>query len=294
MTSDDDAPKRGAGRAEHRSDQELFEQYAAQPTRRMRNELVERHMGLAHHIARRYSRRGVSDDDLRQVAFLALVKAVERFDTERGVAFSTFAGRTIDGEIKRHFRDATWAIHVPRPMQERHLAVRHVSDDLRQELGRVPTPADVARRLEISVDDVIEALAASAAYTATSLDGPAPEGSKRRGPEWSTTLVSTGDASGEVTTSVLLQELVGGLPERERQIVGLRFFGQLTQSEIAERLGISQMHVSRLLQKSFDRMRQAAGTDEFTQEGPDVDPDDGQHPPRPVWCSPAPDNPPNQ
>ena len=139
----------------------------------MRNELVERHMGLAAHVARRFGRRGPSDDDLRQVAFLALVKAVDRFDPDRNVAFSTFAGRTIEGEIKRHFRDHTWTVRVPRSAKETHLRLRRATDELTQRLGRSPTVPQLAEHLGIDVDEVIEGIAAGSAYSTASLDAPA-------------------------------------------------------------------------------------------------------------------------
>jgi RNA polymerase sigma-B factor len=238
---------------------ELFLQYQKTPTRALRNTLVEQHLALANHVARRFRYRGVPADDLRQVALLAVVKAVDRFDPERGVAFSTFAGRTIEGEIKRHFRDTTWAVRVPRPVQELHLAVRNAADDLRHELGRAPTPADIAHHLEIGIDDVIGALAAGAAYTPSSLDmrstnddGTSPD----RAAE-----LSVRDETVDATPErVAIRQLLASLPERERRIVWLRFFGQMTQSQIAAEVGISQMHVSRLLKQSLELMRERAGS----------------------------------
>ena len=151
---------------------ELFREFRRTRSRRIRNELVERHMGLAAHVARRFGRRGPSDDDLRQVAFLALVKAVDRFDPDRNVAFSTFAGRTIEGEIKRHFRDHTWTVRVPRSAKETHLRLRRATDELTQRLGRSPTVAQLAEHLGIDVDEVLEGIAAGSAYSTASLDAP--------------------------------------------------------------------------------------------------------------------------
>ncbi len=237
---------------------QLFREYVIEPTRQRRNELVERHLGLAHHIAKRYAFRGVPVEDLRQVAVVGLVKAVERFDPERGFAFSTFAGRTIEGEVKRHFRDATWVLRVPRQTQEMHLAVRRASDELRQTLGRAPTPADVAKHLEVAVDEVIDALTASAAYQPNSLDTPSPHDDQQAVDR--SAHLATRDASIEATSErVAIRQLLAQLPERERQIVWLRFFGQRTQSEIAEEIGISQMHVSRLLKRSLELMRARSG-----------------------------------
>lgn len=239
--------------------EELFRRYQQRPTRALRNQIVEEHLALANHVARRFQHRGVPTDDLRQVALLALVKAVDRFDPDRGFAFSTFAGRTIEGEIKRHFRDTTWAVRVPRPIQELHLAVRTASDELRHTLKRAPSPADIANHLDIGTDDVVAALGAGGAYSPSSLDVPSSlddSGSPDRSPELSV----RDDAVDGTADRVAIRELVASLPERERQIVWMRFFGQLTQSQIAEEVGISQMHVSRLLKRSLELMRQQAGT----------------------------------
>ena len=230
----------------------LFEEFVRTRDRRLRNRLVERHMGLAAHVARRFGRRGPSDDDLRQVAFLALVKAVDRFDPTREVAFSTFAGRTIEGEIKRHFRDHTWAIRVPRAAKEVHLRLRRATDELAQELGRSPTVPELAERLGVSTDEVLVGIAAGSAYTQSSLDAPAPgnedgDGGRQIG--------GADDGFDHVTDADVVEGMIARLPPREQEIVRLRFYEELSQSDIAERVGISQMHVSRLLRRSFDQMR---------------------------------------
>jgi RNA polymerase sigma-B factor len=230
----------------------LFEEFVRTRDRRLRNRLVERHMGLAAHVARRFGRRGPSDDDLRQVAFLALVKAVDRFDPTREVAFSTFAGRTIEGEIKRHFRDHTWAIRVPRAAKEVHLRLRRATDELSQELGRSPTVPELAERLGVSADEVVVGIAAGAAYTQASLDAPAPgnedgDGGRQIG--------GADEGFDHVTDADVVEGMIAKLPPREQEIVRLRFYDELSQSDIAERVGISQMHVSRLLRRSFEQMR---------------------------------------
>jgi RNA polymerase sigma-B factor len=227
----------------------LFAEFARTRNRRLRNELVERHMGLAAHVARRFGRRGPSDDDLRQVAFLALVKAVDRFEPERNVAFSTFAGRTIEGEIKRHFRDNTWTVSVPRSAKEIHLQLRRATDELTQTLGRAPTVPQLAVRLGVETDVVIEGIAAGSAYSTASLDAPALV----EGP--GSELGSEDPGFGSVADSSIVGELINRLPTREREIVRLRFYEELTQGEIAERMGMSQMHISRLLRRSFEQMR---------------------------------------
>lgn len=229
----------------------LFEEFARTRSRRLRNQLVERHMGLAAHVARRFGRRGPSDDDLRQVAFLALVKAVDRFDPARDVAFSTFAGRTIEGEIKRHFRDHTWTVRVPRSAKELHLRLRRATDDLTHRLGRSPSVEELARELGVERDQVLEAVAAGSAYTPSSLDAPVgsdPDGGGRE-------MGAPDERFDHVTDSEMIERMIARLPEREQTIVRLRFYEELSQSEIAERVGISQMHVSRLLRRSFEQMR---------------------------------------
>ena len=210
-------------------------------------------MGLAAHVARRFGRRGPSDDDLRQVAFLALVKAVDRFEPDRNVAFSTFAGRTIEGEIKRHFRDHTWTVRVPRSAKETHLRLRRATDELTQRLGRSPTVPQLAEHLGIATDEVVEGIAAGSAYTTASLDAPVGsdgDGTRQIGAE--------DEGFGHVSDTTLVDDLLATLPEREQEIVRLRFYGELSQSEIAERVGISQMHVSRLLRRSFEQMKRRA------------------------------------
>jgi RNA polymerase sigma-B factor len=241
----------GAGPEQRREEDALFRELRRTGSRRIRNELVERHMGLAAHVARRFGRRGPSDDDLRQVAFLALVKAVDRFEPDRQVAFSTFAGRTIEGEIKRHFRDHTWTVRVPRSAKETHLRLRRATDELTQRLGRSPTVPQLAEHLGVGTDEIVEGIAAGSAYTISSLDAPLGtdgEGARQLGEE--------DEGFVQVSDSTLVESLLATLPPREQQIVRLRFYDELSQSEIAERVGISQMHVSRLLRRSFEHMRE--------------------------------------
>jgi RNA polymerase sigma-B factor len=218
----------------------------------IRKELIEAHIGLADYFARRYRNRGVSADDLRQIAYVGLVKAVDRFDPERNVKFATFAGRTMDGELKRWFRDRTWAVRVPRHAQELHLQVRKAAETLNQELGRSPKPAELAERTGLDVAEVLEALDAAQAYRAKSIDRPSP--GEDDGPSFQ---LSDGEQGyGRVEARVVVQELLEDLPERERKILELRFYGQLSQSQIAEQVGISQMHVSRLLRRTIDQLRE--------------------------------------
>ncbi|GJM39434.1 MAG: hypothetical protein DHS20C19_28010 [Acidimicrobiales bacterium] len=235
---------------------DLFHAYKLKRRRAVRNQLVEEHMGFAHHIAHRYRNRGVADDDLHQVALVGLVKAVDRFDPDFGVAFTTFAGRTIEGEVKRHFRDATWAVRVPRSMKDTSLRVRAASDELGQTLGRPPTVPEVASHVGIDTDEVVAALAASEAYGTDSLVTGSEGGDAPRDRE---DVLGTVDDELESTADrALVESLLELLSERDRQIVELRFYEQLSQQEIADRVGVSQMHVSRLLTRSLTLMRAEA------------------------------------
>lgn len=231
---------------------ELFAR-ARQGDRRARNEIVEQHMGFAAHIARRYS-SSRSGEDLRQAAMIGLIKAAERFDPELGASFTAFAGVTIEGELKRHLRDRTWAVRVPRPAKELHFSVTGAGERLRQTLGRSPTVDEIAEHLEISRDDVLRGMAAGAARDVGSIDQPTVTG---RSMADSLPSAERGDEA--FLDRELVHQLLDRLPERDRRIVELRFFEEMSQSEIAETVGVSQMHVSRLLRSAFDRMRALAG-----------------------------------
>jgi len=222
--------------------------------RSLRNELVERHLGIAHHLAHRYRHRGVADEDLVQVATIGLLKSVERFDPERGTSFGAFATPTILGELRRYFRDATWALRVPRQLQERVLAVSRAVGPLTQRLGRSPSPKEIAQEADLSEEEVLEALEADGAYGTSPLDATADVGYRV---DKTSTLADTPDRGPEevVEQRLLAASLVAQLTDRERYIVELRFARGLTQSQIADRIGVSQMHVSRLLSSALERMR---------------------------------------
>jgi RNA polymerase sigma-B factor len=238
--------------------EELREQFIAFAHQReapLRDELVAAHLGLAEYLARRFANRGEPLEDLVQVASLGLIKAVDRFDPERGVEFSTYATHTIVGELKRHFRDKGWAIRAPRRMQELYLQLGKVVGTLSQELGHSPTIAELAAEVEVSEEEVLEALEAGQAYRSASLDAPVGnEEGETLGAHLGEEDVSLADVESRATLSPLLAQL----PPRERLILHLRFFEGLTQSEIATRLNISQMHVSRLLARSVSELRTAA------------------------------------
>ena len=220
-----------------------------------RDAMVERHLGLARHLALRYRDSGESLDDLFQVASLALVNAVDRYDPTRGIAFTTFAVPTILGELKRHFRDRGWAIHVPRDLKEAALRVRRAIATHQGE--RPPTPAELADATGLSLEAVLEALDVAGAHRTLSLD--APTGREDEGGAALVDLLGDDDAGlARATDRTLLQSLMRTVTPREREILRLRFAEDLTQSQIGERIGVSQMQVSRILRAALARMRAAA------------------------------------
>ncbi|SHF29991.1 SigB/SigF/SigG family RNA polymerase sigma factor [Streptoalloteichus hindustanus] len=220
----------------------------------LREKLVTEHLPVAQHIARRFSNRGEPHEDLVQVATLGLINAVDRFQPDRGVDFLSFAVPTIMGEVRRHFRDTGWAVRVPRRLKELHLSINAAIGELSQRLGRAPTPSELAGHLGISQEEVFEGLEATNAYRSASLDDMLVADDDS---------VSLGDAIGEVDTELAqveyretLKPLLARLPERERTVLVLRFFGNMTQTQIAERIGVSQMHVSRLLARTLAQLRE--------------------------------------
>jgi RNA polymerase sigma-B factor len=227
---------------------------------RVRDELVEMHLPLVEYLARRFRNRGEPLDDLVQVATIGLIKSVDRFDMSRGVEFSTYATPTVVGEIKRHFRDKGWAIRVPRRLQELKLALAKATSELSQERGRSPTVAELAERLGMSEEEVLEGLESANAYSAVSLD--APDAGEEDSPAVAETLGSTDEALEGVEYRESLKPMLERLPPREKKILLLRFFGNMTQSQIAAELGISQMHVSRLLARTLAQLREGLLTEE--------------------------------
>ncbi|MCM6776753.1 RNA polymerase sigma factor SigF [Nocardia sp. CDC159] len=237
----------------------LFEELAAagdDPARRatLRAELIHRCIPLADHIARKFSGRGEPFDDLTQVARVGLVHAVDRFDIARGSNFLSFAVPTIMGEVRRYFRDNTWAMRVPRRVKETHLRIGAAIDALSQTLGRSPTAKEIATELGISADEVTQAVIAGNAYQPSSIDAVSV------GRDSEASLLDTlGEEESQfdrVEEYVAIRPLLAGLPERERRILTMRFFESMTQTQIAQRMGISQMHVSRILAKTLARLRE--------------------------------------
>jgi RNA polymerase sigma-B factor len=222
-----------------------------------RDEVVTMHLPLAGFLARRFRDRGESLEDLEQVATVGLIKAVDRFDLDRGVEFSTFATPTMVGEIKRHFRDKGWAIRVPRRLQELRIAISRATAELSQTTGHSPTVAELAEHLGVSEDDILEGLESAQAYATLSLDASASDGDDA-GSSLAETLGAHDPSMAEVEARATLNPLLASLPARERRIVEMRFYENMTQSQIAAQVGVSQMHVSRLLAKSLASMRAQA------------------------------------
>ena len=238
------------------ADREMFEQLAALEAgtsehEQIRAVLIERHLPLVAFMARKFADRGEPLDDLIQVGTIGLIKAIDRFEISKGFEFSTFATPTIVGEIKRHFRDKTWAVRVPRRLQELGASVTKATNELTHKLDRSPTPKEIAKHLGITVDEVAEALESNAAYSTVSLDVT------------SDTSTSIGDSFGALDEALegveyreSLKPLLAELDDREKRILQMRFFENLSQSQIAAELGISQMHVSRILNKVLSHLRE--------------------------------------
>jgi RNA polymerase sigma-B factor len=221
----------------------------------LRARVIEAWLPMARHLAGRYHGRGENLDDLVQVATEGLIKAVDRYDASRGVDFAGFAIPTVLGEIRRHFRDRTWSVRVPRRLQELRLAITGANADLTQTLGRSPTVADVAAHLGVTEEEVLEGMESAYAYNSTSLSTPIGDGES----ELSDTLGDLDPDLELVEARTALEPALAALDERARKIVVLRFFGNQTQQEIAEQVGISQMHVSRLLSRALLTMRERLG-----------------------------------
>ncbi|HLK46147.1 MAG TPA: SigB/SigF/SigG family RNA polymerase sigma factor [Acidimicrobiales bacterium] len=231
---------------------EKLREYARTRDQRLRDELITIHVGLVEQLAKRFANRSEPLDDLVQAGSIGLIKAVEGFDPDLGFEFAAYATKTIVGELKRHFRDKGWSVRAPRRVQELYLNLGQIVEELSQRLGRSPTVRELATETGVSEDAVLEALEAGHAYRSTSLDSPGPEG------ETLGNRLGTDDLEFDKAEdrAVLLPHLAA-LPARERLILKLRFVDDLTQSEIAARVGLSQMHVSRLLARSLAMLHDA-------------------------------------
>lgn len=240
---------------------ELFVRWQKDGDQRAREELVERFLPLARNLARRYSGAREPFDDLLQVASLGLVKAIDRFDINRGAAFSSFAVPTILGELKRYFRDLGWSVHVPRGAQEQALKVQEAHERLTTKTGRPPTVTELAEYLELTVENILDALETAAAHHSTSLDAPREDRDDESG--------SLVDAFGDedhryqlVEETATISLAARELTPRERRVLALRFAGDMTQTQIAQEIGVSQMQVSRILRRALARLRELTETDE--------------------------------
>jgi RNA polymerase sigma-B factor len=253
MTSRTIAPTTPGTRPE-----DLIRRYQRLGDAHARERAVAELMPLVISLCRRYERGPVEWDDLVQVASFGLVKAIERFDPDRGIAISSFAVPTILGEIKRHFRDRTWTVRPPRDLQERSLAVSKAVARLTALHGRSPVPAVVAEHLGMAEEDVIEALVANRGYSAESLDSPAPGADDDRGATLGDRIAGPDSELSRAEARATLDALLGALKPRDREILRLRFEEDLTQQEISKRVGVSQMQVSRIIRASIERLRDAA------------------------------------
>ena len=263
-------PDRAETRAEvHRRFRELAE--CAPDSRRraeLREALIAEHMNYARYVASRFSAPGDGAEDLDQVAYLALVKAVDHYDPARGTAFLGYLTPMITGEIKRYFRDATWDVHVPRRMQELSLALHGApAEDLANRLGRSPTVEELAEHLDAEPEEIIEAFDAASAYSAMSLERPLTPGDEQ-GASLGETIGEDDDAYAWVVDREALKPLLAALPERDKRILLMRFFRGMTQSAIGKELGVSQMQVSRYLSRILGGLRAALADDGEGEGGP--------------------------
>jgi len=257
-TKDEYSEASGGVEATRRRSAELFAQLrdpsATAPSHDAAREgLVHLHLPLVEHCARRFRNRGEPYEDLVQVGTIGLLKSIDRFDLERGVEFSTYAAPTIIGEIKRYFRDKGWAIRVPRRLQELRMQIGSASADLTQSLGRSPTPRELAERIGCSVEDILEGIESSNAYSTLSLD--ASDDSDDGAASMLDAIGVLDENLEHVEIRESIKPLLDRLDAREKRILLLRFFKNMTQSQIAEEIGVSQMHVSRLLSRTLEQLR---------------------------------------
>lgn len=234
---------------------ERFVEYQRTGDRRVRNELVERYSRLVEFTVRRFRPRTVDHEDLRQVAYLAILNAIDRFDPDRGIQFSTFASQSMEGELKRYLRDRSWSVRPPRRSQELHLELRSAEERLLQRLGRTPGVTELAHELSTTEDDVLLALEARQAYRASSLDAaPGLEGQR-------TGTAPALDGFDRVETIDLVERLLGQLSPKDRELLTMRYLDGLSQQAIAQRLGVSQSYLSRMLRRTLDRAHERTRLD---------------------------------
>ena len=233
---------------------ELFRRYKEQGDSEARDQLIMSHLNLVRFLASKFKNRGEALDDLIQVGTIGLIKAIDRFDPERGLEFTTYATPTIMGEIKRHFRDKGWSVRVPRRLQELSAKVNQVTDELTNQLQRSPSVAEIAESLGVSVDEVLEAMESSSAYSSVPLEG----GGSSDDEEAPSVIDHYATEDADLAASddrIVLEEAIADFSPREQDVIRMRFVDGLTQVEIAERLGVSQVQVSRLLRRTLRRIQ---------------------------------------
>ena len=251
------AEKKTKGRWDRERARRLLVEYSKTKEPSLKEELVEQHLNLVRYLAGKFSNRGENLEDLIQVGCLGLIKAIERFDPERGTEFTTYATPTIVGEIKRHFRDKGWAIKVPRRLQEFNASVAKTTEELTSNLGRVPTANEIAAKLEVTPEDVLEAQELGQSYNLLSIDSELDADDSRKTSSLLDYLGRADFQLEQVEDRLALHRAFSSLPPRERLLMYLRFFENRSQSEVAKVLNISQMHVSRLQARSLEAMREA-------------------------------------
>lgn len=234
---------------------ELFRRYKEEGDEEAREQLIESHLNLVRFLASKFKNRGEPLDDLIQVGSIGLIKAIDRFDPERGLEFTTFATPTITGEIKRHFRDKGWSVRVPRRLQELSAKVNQVTDELTKELQRSPSVEEIARELDSTVDEVLEAMESSSAYSSVSLEAPS-SGGDDDSPSVLDHYASEDEELASSDDRMVIEDTIRGFSPREQEIIRMRFIDGLTQVEIAKKLGISQVQVSRLLRRTLKKVQE--------------------------------------
>ena len=257
-------PREGRAAWDKQRTRELFRLYKEEGDEEAREQLIVSHLNLVRFLASKFKNRGEPLDDLIQVGTIGLIKAIDRFDPARGLEFTTFATPTIMGEIKRHFRDKGWSVRVPRRLQELSAKVNQVTDDLTTELQRPPSVAEVAERLDASVDEVLEAMESSSAYNSVPLEGTSQDADE----DAPSVLDHYASEDSDLAASddrMVLDDVIGSFTPREQEVVRMRFDQGLTQVEIAEKLGISQVQVSRLLRKVLKQIQERLGNDGFSE-----------------------------
>ncbi|EHF01648.1 MULTISPECIES: SigB/SigF/SigG family RNA polymerase sigma factor [Olsenella] len=234
---------------------ELFRRYKEEGDEEAREQLIESHLNLVRFLASKFKNRGEPLDDLIQVGSIGLIKAIDRFDPERGLEFTTFATPTITGEIKRHFRDKGWSVRVPRRLQELSAKVNQVTDELTKELQRSPSVEEIARELDSTVDEVLEAMESSSAYSSVSLEAPS-SGGDDDSPSVLDHYASEDEELASSDDRMVIEDTIRDFSPREQEIIRMRFIDGLTQVEIAKKLGISQVQVSRLLRRTLKKVQE--------------------------------------